>query len=236
LYNEQRFKLIEDEKIKEDDIERIECTFQPQLITKKNRLYSQVNSKFDQPATPARVGPYAHNQQPPLSSSISKDCTFIPKVCVRCAGCTFSGLTLRLQINKIKSNMSSAKLYVSTNVVDRLTRPLSGGGDNGSDESPETAPMVMDMASFMGNLSSFSNQQQAGTAFQTPNHHRPSTAPGSRSGIPVPIRGGLQQQAPAPADGEPDSKEKQLRFEQFLERQKQVTKRKEDNIKQVGGG
>jgi hypothetical protein len=80
LYNEQRFKLIEDEKIKEDDIERSECTFQPQLITKKNRLYSQVNSKFDQPATPVRGGPHAYNQQPPLSSSVSKDCTFIPKV------------------------------------------------------------------------------------------------------------------------------------------------------------
>jgi hypothetical protein len=136
-----------------------------------------------------------------------------------------------LQINKIKSNMSSAKLYVSTNVVDRLTRPLSAGGDGGSDESSDAPPIVMDMASFMGNLMGGGSSGQQTGAFQTPNHRRPNTAPGSRSSIPVPIRGGLQQQAPV--DGEADSKDKQLKFEQFLERQKQVTKRKEDNIKQV---
>eukprot|EP01034_Spumella_vulgaris_P021661 gene21661-27702_t len=197
-----------------------------------------VNSKFDQPthATPLR-GHVQH--QPPLSTSVSKDCTFIPK------------------INKIKNSMSSAKLYVSTNVVDRLTRPVSAGPDGVEDSTQLRfdssqggdgggGPMVLDMASFMGNLAGRGGGGGAdedgeggvsgggGTAFQTPNHRRPSTAPGSRSGIPVPLRGAHQPQQTAPdgSSGE-DQKEKQLKFEQFLERQKQVTKRKEDNIKQI---
>ncbi len=87
LYTEQRYKLIEEEKLKEDNLERSQCTFQPQLAAKKNKLYQQVNSKVHREivSTPQQHQAYnsissagGSNQQPPLS----KDYTFIPKVSV----------------------------------------------------------------------------------------------------------------------------------------------------------
>lgn len=93
LYNEQRYKLIEDERQKEDSRERSECTFQPQLIASRNRLYSQVNSKVNMTGTPQSA---SFRQQRPegginmssdnsqqdqgTSRGLSKDHTFTPKV------------------------------------------------------------------------------------------------------------------------------------------------------------
>ncbi len=130
-----------------------------------------------------------------------------------------------MQINKIKNSMSSAKLYVSTNVVDRLSKPIStvdseaAAADESlmrafdSQEAPPGGRPVMDMASFMGSLGGAAG----GAAYSTPSHSRPgrpSTGPGSRAKLTN--GGGGEEQ-------EGDAKDKALRFEQFLERQKQIT-------------
>lgn len=93
LYNEQRYKLIEDERQKENLRERSECTFQPQLIASRNRLYSQVNSKVNTSGTPHKTSIHrqrsqgssnmsSNNSQQDQGSSrgLSKDHTFTPKV------------------------------------------------------------------------------------------------------------------------------------------------------------
>ncbi len=130
--------------------------------------------------------------------------------------------------------MSSAKLYVSTNVVDRLTRPIATPGPAGPDDSlvafdtsfslggAPTRP-VIDMASFMGSLGGAGEGAHTSDAFNTPGQ-RPRPASAATG-----ARGSANK---ASSEGN-DAKEKALKFQQFLERQNQVTKRKEDTIKQV---
>jgi hypothetical protein len=95
LYTEQRYKLIESERAREEAIERMECTFQPQLATSRFNQTNQVNPKFRKPA----------DERKPKTPEPKE--SFTP------------------QVNKIKAYMNSAKAYVSTNVTDRLSKPIS---------------------------------------------------------------------------------------------------------------
>lgn len=125
----QRAKYIEDELRREREHEDQECTFEPELKTKGK--FNHVKSKLSN--VPSRD--YDASKDPEL-----KKCTFTPKV------------------NAIHRNMNSAQLYISTNVVDRLSRaptaPVEPIDDNMRlfDITNNNDRPIMDMTSFMGSL------------------------------------------------------------------------------------
>ena len=110
--------------------------------------------------------------------------------------------------------MSSAKLYISTDVVDRLTRPIASSSSAAEDSSQQqqqrfdstspsgrsSRPGVMNIQSFLGSL-----QGSAAKA--------------------------VAQQSPQLSSDE--KLKRQLKFESFLNRQKAIMKRKEEQIQQV---
>eukprot|EP01038_Epipyxis_sp_PR26KG_P009888 gene9888-13301_t len=177
LTTEQRIRMIEEERFKEEQQELEECTFQPQLVTSKN-LYNDVNPKYGMPTTPKPEGLVRDWQ--------TKDCTFTPK------------------INKIKSNMSSAKLYTSANVVERLTRPIAVPNNHGDDESRFEDKTIMDVSTFM-NSSMIISKQNNQPSYETKENML----------------------------SEDELREKKKKLEQFLGRQQQFVKRKDTNLKQI---
>lgn len=108
--------------------------------------------------------------------------------------------------------MSSAKLYVSANVVDRLTRPVANSaaamveGDSPSFDA--TNRPVMDMASFMGSI---------GATFQTPARSQSAPRGGSSSSV----------------GGEESKEARAQRFQQFLKRQEKTLQRKDSKVQEV---
>jgi hypothetical protein len=143
----QRAKYIEDELRREREQEDQECTFEPELKTKGK--FNHVKSKIN--SAPSRD--YDPSKDPEL-----KKCTFTPKV------------------NPIHKNMNSAQLYISTNVVDRLSRapaPSEPVDDHMRlfDITNNNDRPIMDMTSFMGTL---------GMAKET---KRPSSAPPKRPSL-----------------------------------------------------
>lgn len=191
----QRSKFIEDELRKEKLEEDQACTFRPHLSTQKKK-FAFVKSKYDQPLQRDREGFGAEN----LDDPSIKECTFTPKV------------------KGVRSNMSSAKLYVGTNVVDRLTRPVTA--PSSMDDSARFDQVgdgsVMDVASFMGSLAG------TGMGFATPARDagRASSAPRQRGGEPVVLT------------AEEKAKRAQA-FKEFLGRQSQVKVKKETKVKEV---
>lgn len=104
LYTEQRYKLIEHERAKEETLEKMQCTFQPQLATKKFNDTNTVSSKVFYKSG-SRFG--GSDAPPPPPQLQDRRPSFTPKV------------------NKIPPHMSLAQAYVKTNVVDRLTQPVN---------------------------------------------------------------------------------------------------------------
>jgi hypothetical protein len=178
----QRSKFIEDELERERQEEAVNCTFQPKLTQSKR--FSQVKSKFTKIEKKKDV--------PPEDMPEVKMCTFTPKV------------------KGVRPSMSSAQLYISANVVERLTRPIVAGPPDdsmtafdaayGSDRAP------MDVASFMGTLDG---------KLKT----RPSSAPPG-AGRPIEL-------------SEEEMKARKEHFDQFISRQEQQKIKKDKHIEQV---
>ena len=159
--------------------------------------------------------------------------------------------------------MSSAKLYVSTNVVDRLTRPIQPPATDDSGQAFDLTyggdRTVMDIASFMGALQQGGAGGQVGSggsvaqgthkAFQTPNH-----ANGARTAVESAGGTGQRLRRPSSAPrersnsfsgtggvgaggpiGNRDSKVviPKEQFQQFLGRQEQSLIRKDNHVKEV---
>lgn len=143
---------------------------------------------------------------------------------------------------KIKPTMSSAQTYLSSNVVDRLTRvvggaqhqqrhsgsgsghSLLGGGDDSMAQyfDPPSATNerpILDMASFMGSLGAGAGPKagEAGNSFNTPGK------PGNGNSI-----NGRGQSATAEGKAKRDAK-----FEMFLARQQANLKKRADAQKLV---
>jgi len=176
----QRAKYIEDELRREREQEDQECTFEPELKTKGK--FNHVKSKLNN--APSRE--YDASKDPEL-----KKCTFTPKV------------------NPVHRNMNSAQLYISTNVVDRLSRapaPAESSDDPMRlfDITNNNDRPIMDMTSFMGSL---------GMATDT---KRPSSAPPKRPSLSV----------------EELAKQKQS-FQQFLGRQQITLITKEKRAEEI---
>ena len=119
--------------------------------------------------------------------------------------CTFTP-----KVKGVRPSMSSAQLYISANVVERLTRPIVAGPPDdsmtafdaayGSDRAP------MDVASFMGTLDG---------KLKT----RPSSAPPG-AGRPIEL-------------SEEEMKARKEHFDQFISRQEQQKIKKDKHIEQV---
>ena len=141
--------------------------------------------------------------------------------------------------------MSSARFYLESNVVDRLSKPIIPGG-SGTDavdlSMDHNERPVMDMASFMNSLHMSSAPQ-----FSTPSSTKqggpikaPNSAASSRAGGGVgvtlfgPRGGGVSASTPGGTILTAEEKEKRrAQFEQFMGRQEQSLARKERNIKEV---
>jgi len=121
----QRSKYIEEELARERVLETEECTFTPNISTSNTEKFKQVRCKVS--AQPKKYT-YDSSQHPE-----TKQCTFTPKV------------------KGVGAHMNSAQVYVSSNVVDRLTRPLIQAAQ--LSDTMHEGP-VMDMTSFMGALNS----------------------------------------------------------------------------------
>lgn len=121
----QRASFIEEELQRERKEEQAVCTFQPRLVSSKR--FSQVKSKF------TKIEP--KKEVPPEERPEVKLCTFTPKV------------------KGVRASMPSAQLYISSDVVERLTRPIIVAPQDDATVAfdHETRP-TMDMASFMGTL------------------------------------------------------------------------------------
>lgn len=202
LLTEQRFKLIEHERAKEEYNESVQCTFQPQLITKK--FNDGVTSKvFREKKDPK-------SQSLPNQDS-SKGDDFTPK------------------INKIKPHMQSAKAYCSVNVMERLTRPVSAApvarnaqasdrrGSNQSGNESDSG-RIMDVNSFM------SKNDVPQTVFTSPVF---SINTYNRAEVDANQKGDEKDKHLTAEE----LKARKLKFEQFLKRQQKIMKTKDLSVK-----
>ena len=130
----QRSKYIEEELARERSLETEQCTFNPNVTASNTSKFSQVRCKVS-------ANPKKHSQSA-TDNHEQKNCTFQPVV------------------KGVGNHMRSAQVYVSTNVVDRLTKPLVQAEPEASSETKLGDGPVYDMASFMGAL----NQSGATTA------------------------------------------------------------------------
>jgi hypothetical protein len=136
-----------------------------------------------------------------------------------------------VQVNEVRKSMSSAKLYLSMNVVDRLTKPIPAEPeDSEGEEDPHFDAgggldrPVMDVASFMGSL------QGGQGPYNTPANKRPSSAGSSR-------RKSGGSTATASSRQTLTAEERELRnqsFQTFLGRQNQSLLKKERRVEELG--
>jgi hypothetical protein len=197
-----------------------ECTFQPKIGSRTSR-FADIEPRYDRPTTAMKLkqkkpisddhpyqsmDPYAYVAPEAILGQTKemKECTFTPKV------------------KGVGNSMSSAKLYVSSNVVDRLTRPSSGSargdesiaGDENFDITYGGDRNIIDINSFMCTL---------GGAMGIPGlpgaHQRQSYPPDSRS------RDGFSE-ASAPAMTPEENRARQKAFSSFMGRLEQMEARK----------
>lgn len=127
--------------------------------------------------------------------------------------------------------MSSAKLYISSDVVDRLTRPIaSSGSAEDSSQHPHhhpqqrfdsTSPSGRSSRSGVMNIQSFLGSLQGGGGG------------GTKTAAATAVVGGGMQHNNSPQQSSEEKLKRQLKFESFLNRQKAIMKRKEEQIQQV---
>ena len=125
--------------------------------------------------------------------------------------------------------MASANMYLSANVVDRLTRPLNPSSDTTIDNERESIQAFDE--SFDGNVrkSSVISASTYIGALQTGIKRS-----NSLSNIQTPRRLEESSVRSPSTNNKSQSKTTAKNFEQFLERQKIVLKKREENSKQVG--
>jgi hypothetical protein len=135
--------------------------------------------------------------------------------------------TCSIQVNKLKPTMSSAQLYVSTDVVERLTRPVGAAAARADSSTagedsmiqyfdPQSATNerpIMDMASFMGALSGQAPGTSSKSGFSTPGK---------------PAGGAAKNGATTEGKAKRDAK-----FELFLARQQANLKKRSDSARLV---
>jgi hypothetical protein len=128
------FIQMEEKRVIEEELRA--CTFKPNTTSTTSSKYSETKPKYH------LEHEYKHNKEP-LRDPRDKENTFTPRV------------------KGVNANMKSAVVYLSTNVVDRLSRPLSASVDTSASSSSvrrsSATPFdvgfggnVMDMNAYMG--------------------------------------------------------------------------------------
>lgn len=141
-----------------------------------------------------------------------------------------------LQVNEVRKSMSSAKLYLSMPVVDRLTKPIPAEPEDSLDDGDDDEQYfdsgvmdrpVMDVASFMGSLQGGGGQHGP---YNTPSgSRRPSSAGSTRSrrksGGSTVSRQSLTAE---------EKEARNASFQTFLGRQSQSLMKKERHVEELG--
>ena len=178
LYNKGMLASIEKEKCAREEMAREseniskECTFKPKRMTEKTKPWNRVQSKYQ-----------SSQHRTDENDKSSANLTFTPK------------------IKGVGSHMSSAKLYIDTNIIDRLTRPVSANGGMDSSFSRNT---------------SFSVHGESNVSFKSLKLGRSQSA-------------SALDRSNATMSAE-EKKTRKLNFEKFLSRQNQGSLRTERNI------
>ena len=166
------------------------------------------------------------------------------------------------QIRGVKPSMNSAKLYVSANVVDRLSRPTSSSNSHRYDEDNTRSfdinyfgdRPVIDVASFMGSLRSTakpgnSNRQNNNNNNNYSNNNfddiTVSRDDNYSSGYRTPYNHNRQRPQSAPKErsrsnslggaamSAEEVREREIQFSNFIGRQEQSVLKKERKIQEV---
>ena len=154
---------------------------------------------------------------------------------------------LVLEIKGVSTNMTSAKLYLSANVVDRLTKPtltdqkrspndkntlrMQAFDDDDMMRSRLNQSNVMDVASFMGSLG-------GNMPYNTPGNRsasRPSSAPRERRSNSIgdmSINSNMSGSTMS-LHQQQEKQAKVQKFKEFMSRQTQSVKRKDHHIQDV---
>lgn len=226
-FAEEEIKREQDEKLRQENEYRIHGAKNPKYKEIGPRVY---NNLLDNNPNNSVL-----NQTPRgRSATPSKDpnCSFTPKV------------------KGVSQQMTSAKLYLSANVVDRLTKPIAQQNKKSYDDNyihntnlrrtamndseMDSRPDVMDVASFM---SSLGGNLPYNTPGYKPNNNRarPQSAPRERyasDNMSIASQGSGINTVGTNASTQ-DKKARMEKFKQFLERQKQSQKKKTHNIQDV---
>jgi len=191
LYRESkidRLANLQEKARKEQEKQlRKECTFKPKLLNSaafpvRSKYREEAESRRPSSAPGMRMGNEMNSEQsnPIRELGLDDDCTFVP------------------QTNPIHPSMENAQVYLSRDVVTRLTQPLNGGYEL-RDENLHIDNVrdgrVMDMETYLATLKK---------------NKKPGIRPSSASS-----QGTLQS------------------FDQFLQRQQHMEKRRERRVQDV---
>lgn len=202
---EQRARLLEEESLREQQSIEAQCTFRPSLITKNHPSFQQVTAKFNRVTANHR-----DESSQRIEAHLNKDCTFTPTV------------------NRVRPSMSSAKLYLSTNVVDRLSRPVTAEPKAADEsmlrtfDSSFAESNVIDAATFIGSLHAAA---AAGPGTGAGAQSRPTTPGGPAAAA---------AQTPAKTLTKEEVRARQEKFHNFCSRQQSMLDKKKKSLQEVG--
>jgi hypothetical protein len=223
----ERSEFINQEVMRARMENDMECTFHPKTGADSAR-FADIEPRYDRPTTAQRLkqkkridnrhpyqntDPYAYITPEAILGQTSemKECTFTPKV------------------KGVSNNMASAKLYVSSNVVDRLTRPSAGNthtstsGDSGNFDVTYGADRnVIDINSFMGNLGGIPGMLGHSNDYSNVRQSYPSDR--SRDGISM---------GSAPTLTAEEREARRQAFSKFMGRQEQSEARRERHVEEM---
>ena len=201
VYN-NRARIIEEELRRERTQEDQQCTFRPDLATKGQ--YRQVKPKFH--LQQRKPDPFVADERR------TENCTFTPKV------------------KGVSKNMTSAQLYLSSNVVDRLTR--AGG-------TPDDSPAI-DAGTFMQSQPRRSNQLFDSPSTTTPRGRGQFAGTGDRRRASSAPRGGTRATSTNARRSANDDQltpaelhEHNQRLKEFLGRQQKSTLRYQRHLEEM---
>eukprot|EP01029_Cantina_marsupialis_P020614 TRINITY_DN483_c6_g1_i1.p1 TRINITY_DN483_c6_g1~~TRINITY_DN483_c6_g1_i1.p1 ORF type:complete len:690 (-),score=242.83 TRINITY_DN483_c6_g1_i1:175-2244(-) len=195
----------------------IECTFMPKI--NKSAFARPVKSRYrSQTPTNRRMERSSHfgESRSSFANSTTKtssmlrtgedECTFKPKV------------------NEIKSDMTSAQLYLQTDVVERLSRPGLEASTPSTPSDRSSNGQVMDLNTFMSALEQKMTPSKNRRSRSVPRHRMDDDNSS--------ISSGMNNLNSSTISAEERAARKKS-FQEFLLRQKQQEQRKSQNIKEL---
>lgn len=179
------------------------CTFTPQLTRSNLKKFNNVKSKYLNYSEDNEFNRYGNSSYRSISRgarSVTSEINSLPGDHPDRKHCTFTP-----NIKGICSYMNSAKLYVSTGVVDRLTRPASASSNISIADG--AISMNNNETSFGYSSSSY---QQFNSSFRSQS-----------------VNGQRRKYT------DEEIRERKAKFQQFISRQAQIVRRKERKVEEI---